>query len=139
MQARTALPCDAQSVRAARRFVRDALAEAGLDGDVTDTAQLLVSELVSNAILHARSDIELAVTVDDGTVHVDVADANPRGILRRRHRLDSATGRGMMLVDRLAASWGVQPRAPGKVVWFEVVAGRPEPAPDLDYYLSLDG
>lgn len=141
MQARTALPSSAQSVRAARRFLREALAAAGFDGDdgdVGDVAELLVSELVSNAVLHARSEIEIAVTVLGNTVRVDVQDGSPRGVVRRRHRLDSATGRGLMLVDRMAASWGVQPREQGKVVWFEVVAGAPEPEPDLDFYLSVD-
>ncbi len=138
MHARTALPCDAQSVRAARRFLSAELAAWGIAADVVDTAELLVSELVTNAVLHARSDVDLSVDAAGEGIRVGVTDGNPRGLTRRRHRLDAATGRGLMLVEQLAASWGVEPRTPGKVVWFEVHPGAAEPEPDLSFFLSLE-
>lgn len=113
------LPPTTDSVPAARRFVRARLIDGASD---VETATLLVSEVVTNAILHARTAITL--TVDElGTVaHIGVHDGSP--VQPRLHAFSptSATGRGLRLLDRLARRWGVDadPATGGKVVWFEV-------------------
>lgn len=138
MSARTALPCDARSVAVARHFVTAQLDSWGIESDCSYGAELMVSELVSNAVLHARTDVEILVDrVADG-VRIGVIDRSRRALLRKRHSLGSATGRGLMLVDQLSSSWGVQNRRRGKLVWFEVHPGMAEPEPDLDALLSLE-
>lgn len=113
-------PPDAASVRAARRFVEERLAELGR-GAVADDAGLVLSELAANAVLHARSSFEVAVTVVGADeVRVEVLDASPSLPLVGVTGSTSTTGRGMVLVDALATRWGVDPVEGGKVVWFEV-------------------
>jgi anti-sigma regulatory factor (Ser/Thr protein kinase) len=126
------LPPTTASVPVARRFVRarlghaagaagaaDGWADASVD---VDTVALLVSEVVTNAILHARSSVTLTVDVADDVVRITVRDGSP--VQPRVHTVapTSATGRGMLLLDRLAKRWGVEadPVTGGKVVWFEV-------------------
>lgn len=138
MPVRTALPCDAQSVRAARRFVTTQLAEWGIDPGCRDNAELLVSELVSNAILHARTALDLDVRRAGDGVRVSVTDRSPRGLVRKRHTLGSATGRGLILVEQLSAAWGVDVNGNGKTVWFEVRPGMVEPEPDVATFLTFE-
>ncbi|MGH8939256.1 MAG: ATP-binding protein [Actinomycetes bacterium] len=112
------LPPSSDSVPQARRFVRNAL--RGSSSDI-DTVVLLVSEVVTNAVLHARSVIRLVVADRAGVARVEVHDASivPPRVLR--FRVESGTGRGLRLLDRLAMAWGVDHTAAGgKVVWFEV-------------------
>ena len=107
------------SAAAARRFVTDTLAAWGHD-DAVDIAILLVSELVTNSILHARSDVDLIVTEDDGRLRVEVRDASPEAPTVRSYDTTSITGRGLAMVQSFAARWGVQPLPAGKAVWFEL-------------------
>jgi anti-sigma regulatory factor (Ser/Thr protein kinase) len=113
------LPPTTASVPEARRFVRARLVDGAAD---IDTATLLVSEVVTNAILHARSTVTLTVDVADAVVRITVRDGSP--VQPRVHPFSptSATGRGLLLLDRLAQRWGVDPDpvTGGKVVWFEV-------------------
>ena len=105
----------------ARRFAREQLRRS--DADV-DTVVLLVSEVVTNAVLHARSEVVVSV-VDQGAVaRIEVHDASPAGPRMHRFAVDSATGRGLRLIDQLAHRWGTAalPSGAGKVVWFEVGA-----------------
>ena len=117
------LPPITASVPEARRFVRARLVDGAADGfaDI-DTATLLVSEVVTNAILHARSTVTLTVDLADEVVRITVRDGSP--VQPRVHPFapTSATGRGLLLLDRLAQRWGVDPDpvTGGKVVWFEV-------------------
>jgi anti-sigma regulatory factor (Ser/Thr protein kinase) len=111
----------ALDVRAARAFVASALSEAGYVGDV-DTVLLLVSELATNAVRHARTGFELTIDVGRSGVRVTVIDdagqAEPRV---RQARPSDTDGRGLQIVDRLAATWGCD--AVGvdrKAVWFTV-------------------
>lgn len=113
---------DAQSPRAARRFVTEAL--TGWDDDetdLTDTVTLLVSELVTNAVVHAGSDVEVMVRLTSAAAHIEVTDASAESIAPRDAAADEDSGRGLALVGSLARRWGVRP-APGggKTVWFEV-------------------
>jgi anti-sigma regulatory factor (Ser/Thr protein kinase) len=120
------LPPTTASVPVARRFVRARLVEdaaSAADGRAdVDIATLLVSEVVTNAILHARSVVTLTVDVVEDVVRITVRDGSP--VQPRVHAFapTSATGRGLLLLDRLAKRWGVEPDpvTGGKVVWFEV-------------------
>jgi anti-sigma regulatory factor (Ser/Thr protein kinase) len=113
------LPPTTDSVPVARRFVRSRLLDGAAD---VDTATLLVSEVVTNAILHARTVVTLTVELSDDVAHIAVRDGSP--VQPRIHAFSatSATGRGLRLLDRLAMRWGVDadPETGGKVVWFEV-------------------
>ena len=113
------LPADASSVAAARRHVQATLCAWGL-GALVDTAALLVSELVTNALLHAGSELEVRVARDPEHVQVIVLDRSSRRPVRRRHGLGAGTGRGLGLVDVLADGWGTADGVDGwaKGVWF---------------------
>ena len=112
---------DALSARAARRFVSEALDGFDDDGDLTDTVTLLVSELVTNAVLHAGSDVEVMVQLTATAVRIEVTDASAEAVSPRAATDEEDSGRGLALVGSLARRWGVRP-APGggKTVWFEV-------------------
>ncbi|MDQ4068563.1 MAG: ATP-binding protein [Actinomycetota bacterium] len=113
----------------ARRFVEGVLTDAGL-GHLAYTATVLVSELVANAIIHAGTPIEVVVKpAGDRAARIEVHDGNPVLPLRKHYSDMSGTGRGLVLVERMAAEWGAERTASGKVVWFEV---QPAGAPALD-------
>ena len=113
---------DAQSPRAARRFVSQAL--TGWDdeeGDLTDTVTLLVSELVTNAVIHAGSAAEVMVRLTPTAARIEVTDTSASALAPRDAASDEDSGRGLALVGSLAQRWGVRPTAGGgKTVWFEV-------------------
>ena len=113
------LPPSTDSVPVARRFARRAAGSSTAD---IDTVVLLVSEVVTNAVLHARSDIRLDVQAGSDTVRVEVHDASPVEPRVHHFRLTSGTGRGLRMLEQLSRRWGVEPDAArgGKVVWFEV-------------------
>ena len=115
---RIALSPDPRSARAAREFVGQALNGDG--GEQGEIAQLLVSELVTNALLHARTTITLVVQVIDSGVRVGVADGSHRGPRQRDYSDEATTGRGLTLVEALASSWGTEPSTGGKTIWFEL-------------------
>ena len=106
------------SVGVARRFVRDLL--DGADEDTLDTLLLLASELVTNAILHAHTPVELGVCVDGGRALVCVADRMPNSepLTPRDHSRDRPGGRGLALVADLSDDWGTTTFTGGKTVWF---------------------
>ena len=106
------------SVGLARSLVRDSL--AGFDGDARDVALLLTSELVTNAILHARTTVQLGVLVDGDRALVCVADRLPESpaLSPRAHSHDRPGGRGLALVEDLADTWGTTTYTGGKTVWF---------------------
>lgn len=114
------LPPTTDSVPRARRFARTALERSSAD---LDTVLLLVSEVVTNAVLHARSTIRLEIEDRDGVVRIEVHDLSPVPPRMHRFGLASATGRGLRLLEQLSLSWGVElVTGHGKVVWFEVGA-----------------
>lgn len=114
------LPPDAESPRRARYLARDAL--AGQSEETTELVMLLVSEVVTNAVLHARSDIRVAISWNGDAVRVEVADHSPLLPAQRHFSEMATTGRGIQLVDEIADSWGLVPGDEGKVVWFELTA-----------------
>ncbi len=115
----------------ARRFVEAVLTDGGM-GDLAYTATLLVSELVANAVLHTGdSPIEVVVKPTGDGARVEVHDASPVLPVRKNYSNMSGTGRGLMLVERMAADWGAEPTAAGKMVWFELDGGT---APAFDIF-----
>jgi anti-sigma regulatory factor (Ser/Thr protein kinase) len=113
---RLRLPPEPSSAGAARRFVAAAL-DAG--GEVAELAVLLVSELASNAVLHARTPFEVVVHVDEGHLRVEVSDLDSRLPSLRTYARESITGRGLHMVAASADRWGFDAQPGGKVVWFE--------------------
>lgn len=114
------LPGEPASVTAARHRLVDRLGTRGLDGDVLDTAALLLTEVVTNAVLHAGTDVTVRWSVDTGSVLVEVRDDSPVLPVRRDHDDDAVTGRGLELVELLAGAYGVRRTGTGKIVWFAV-------------------
>jgi anti-sigma regulatory factor (Ser/Thr protein kinase) len=115
--------------RQARRFVTETLGYWSCQR-LVDDANLLTSELVTNAVLHARTTVELTVCRTDGGVRVEVADDDPERVERTpARRTHATTGRGLAMVAALSDHWGVTLARSGKSVWFELGTGfRPRPA-----------
>jgi anti-sigma regulatory factor (Ser/Thr protein kinase) len=108
------------SVRKARVFTGDVLADDGVEASVIELAVLLVSELVTNAVVHAPSRISLTVHTDAHWVRIEVQDQGRGRPVLRRATKDELNGRGLHVVDKLATDWGTQRRHNHKVVWFEI-------------------
>ena len=117
--ARAKLEAQPQSAASARRFVDETLRQWHCD-ELFDVVGLLTSELVTNAILHAQSEIELNVTMTPGAIRIDVADHSEDLPMRRTVAEEDTSGRGLGLVEALATAWGVDERPGGKSVWFEL-------------------
>ena len=116
----------AASVRTARRFLREHLRRAGRE-HWADEAELALSEIVTNGVLHAHTELVVRIIDLDDVVRVEVSDANPSLPSQRRATdAEATTGRGLELVAALTRECGVRPEPSGKVVWFTV--GEPEPA-----------
>jgi anti-sigma regulatory factor (Ser/Thr protein kinase) len=123
----------AGSVSAARHFVSAILEEEGA-ADAVWTAVQVVSELATNAVVHAATTFTVTVVVDNGLVRVAVTDAKPLAAATQRYFSDyTTTGRGLRLVERMSRSWGVDTSQTSKTVWCEIVrttsGGEPEPSP----------
>jgi anti-sigma regulatory factor (Ser/Thr protein kinase) len=118
MQVERSFPADATSVRGARTFVADALADTAVDGDVV---QLLTSELATNAVLHAGSGFRVRVRSDPRVVRVEVVNSEPELLLAMREP-SVRGGRGLKLVTALSLDWGAESSRDEKVVWFEIPA-----------------
>lgn len=99
-----------------------ALAEWNLDG-LRDTAALLTSEVVTNSVLHARTDVEVTVTRLDDGVAIEVSDGSRRAPVRRLQVDEATTGRGVELLEQLAARWDVTLHEDGKTVRFTLSEG----------------
>jgi anti-sigma regulatory factor (Ser/Thr protein kinase) len=118
---RESFPATPASAGKARRFVEAALADAGLD-HLAYAATMLVSELVANAVLHTGTTIEVVVCPEPDGVRVEVHDGSPQLPVRKHYSNMSGTGRGLLLVERMASDWGSDRTGDGKVVWFELNA-----------------
>lgn len=111
---RYTLPATAQSARAGRMFVTDFGRCNAVPGAILDDAVLLVSEIVSNAYVHAGSGVRLGVSYLGQVLHVEVADDSPMPPLLSDPGTDATGGRGILLLDAMSARWGVQPHPPAK-------------------------
>jgi serine phosphatase RsbU (regulator of sigma subunit)/anti-sigma regulatory factor (Ser/Thr protein kinase) len=109
---------DMATVSRARRFTRSTLAGWGLPS-LSEFAELLVSELVSNALLHAGTPTQLRI-FRDRVLTLEVADADSHAPRLRRVSEEDEGGRGMYLVNELAHRWGSRTTRHGKVVWLEL-------------------
>jgi anti-sigma regulatory factor (Ser/Thr protein kinase) len=118
--ARHRLPATDEAPRRAR-----ALLAAQLGGFLTveqgQVAELLISELVTNALRHTRSDVILVDVSADARIRVSVTDQSSRMPQRQSPGPDEPEGRGLMIVDELAANWGIDALpGDGKRIWFEL-------------------
>jgi hypothetical protein len=111
------------------------LSEWAADGYV-DAAVLAVSELVTNAVLHARSGPMVTMRLENGRLRVEVQDESAVTPSRKRYGPEAGTGRGLMLVESVAASWGCDTAPGGKSVWFELDPSGGEHPSVLDFEMS---
>ena len=103
--------------RTGRRFLSQALTRLGWE-DRTDDATLLLSELLANVALHARTPCSVTVVATADRLRVEVEDGSPILPRLQHFAIDTTTGRGLRLVDQLAESWGIDRVATGKRIWF---------------------
>lgn len=108
------LPADPQSIGRARHFVLSTCVEWGIAD--AGAAELVVSELVANAVMHGWGMVSLRLEAAGGVLSVEVADANPAPPRTSGDSSPRIGGYGMHIVDRLA-EWGWRPSGAGKVVW----------------------
>jgi anti-sigma regulatory factor (Ser/Thr protein kinase) len=112
-----------EHIGAARRFVAAALAAWPA---TQEAAQLLVSEVVTNAIQHSASgdqggSLEVRYALDDHELYVEVIDAGGAAApSRHAEQLEGISGRGLGLVEALASAWGVHDHQAGRAVWFRL-------------------
>ena len=118
---RLALAPSAETGSVARRSLRQLFAAARIDSDTSETAVLLATELVTNAVEHGRGAAYLDATVEAGAIRLEVTDSS---IVEPRPNTEVSDlderGRGLILIDALASRWGVRPRPDGKTVWCEL-------------------
>ncbi|MBB4891525.1 PAS domain S-box-containing protein [Streptomyces olivoverticillatus] len=131
------LPPEPRSVAQARELAREQLETWGLT-DLVDTTELLVSELVTNALRYGEGEIRLRLLLDR-TLVCEVWDGGLVQPRRRRARDTDEGGRGLQLVGLLSAAWGSRRTPHGKTVWFELsLPDADSPAPDaVEALLSL--
>ncbi|MFJ4077497.1 SpoIIE family protein phosphatase [Streptomyces iakyrus] len=111
------LPSDPAAVSGARRFASDVLATWGLE-DLSFTTELVVSELVTNAIRYGRAPVQLRLILQS-TLTCEVSDASSTAPHLRRARIYEEGGRGLLLVAQCAERWGTRHGREGKVIWAE--------------------
>ncbi|WP_344631564.1 ATP-binding protein [Streptomyces glaucosporus] len=123
------LPRRRSSAPRARTMLHAALGEWGIEQDVIDTAELVLSELVTNALrVRVPRDRQVGVRIahsrEDGLLRLEVSDAGAGRPEVRRPGEDETGGRGLLLVESLAHRWGVEerPHGIGKTVWAELKA-----------------
>lgn len=115
--------CDLRAVPEVRRALRELLAHWGRSGR-SETAELLTSEIVTNALVHTDQEALLTATVGPRGLRVEVRDFEGRRPRLRIPNADEGThGRGLLLVQSLADAWGVRMHGVGKAVWFELDGG----------------
>jgi anti-sigma regulatory factor (Ser/Thr protein kinase) len=122
---RLVLPAEVQATGLARRVTREAVATWGVT-HLDETAVLLVSELVTNAVLHAKTPaavLRLRLETAEGCLRIEVQDADPSWPHPRTPAGLDESGFGLVLVDALADKWGVRDTPPGKTVWAELETG----------------
>lgn len=127
MESEQTLPGEPSSVAKARGFAADTL-DSWRRSDVCDVATLVVSELVTNAVLHAGSEIRVRLVLEQVSLRVEVHDGSAVLPSNPDYGEDAVTGRGLHLVTLLADSWGAEPRPPaGKIVWCRLPLDGQEP------------
>lgn len=120
------------AVPAARAALRELLAGSTLAHRLAD-AELALSELVTNAVLHGRDTLSVRLVLAHGDLRAEVRDASPVSPSFSMLDPTAVTGRGLLLISALCDRWGVEPSVPGKVVWFELQSTR-----DVQTVLDVD-
>ena len=115
------LPTDEQAPSRARRLLREAICPVHA-ASVLDSAQLLVSELVTNGIRYGAPPLSVLVDCDGSAgLRVTVSDGGSRGVPRARQaHAQEESGRGLALIDYISDAWGIEPPEEGKAVWFSL-------------------
>ena len=113
------LPATPDAPAAAREYVRAFCRDCGIP-HACDTAALLLTELVGNSVRHARSEVTVGLRLDQHFLRLRVSDRSVAEPRQRTAGLLDEGGRGMLLVDALAAAWGVKVEGDGKTVWAEI-------------------
>ena len=113
------LPVAREAPALAREFLRGSTCAEHHSAVVHD-AVLLVSELVTNSVLHGGPPVVVAVDCDEATLQVRVRDGSPSLPARRDAASGDENGRGLALVAEMSADWGVDPAEDGKHVWFVI-------------------
>lgn len=121
-EARVQLPVDPRSAAEARRFVAGVLRSWRMEEVLEGDLELLVSELASNAVRHARSAFTVVLRYDGSFLRIEVDDSSPVLPEVVAPTADQTGGRGLFIVDAIASAWGVTPTAGGKRIWCEVPA-----------------
>ena len=133
------LPTTPDAVPAARQLLRDVLVGTPLERRLHD-GELALSELVTNAVLHGRDPLRVRLVLGPQGLRAEVADANPVSPSFSMLDQTAVTGRGLLLISAVSDRWGVEPSSTGKVVWFELLAGRDAAtALDVDALLASWG
>ncbi len=122
-------PAERDSPGHARRLVVRKLRQWGHDDPLVEDAALVLSELATNAVVHAGSPFSVVVRVKDSVLHVAVRDATPLAATASDNGLVPRTGHGLGLIDVLATRWGVEAIPDGKTVWAELPYQRPADTP----------
>lgn len=119
-----ALDPSPRSVRSARAWAQE-LAERWEIGDLDWPLLQLVTEVVTNSVLHARTRFVVRIEQDreSGAVRCSVTDLSPVRLRKRAHSSAATTGRGLQMLERLSSAWGVETSSTGKTVWFELRPG----------------
>ncbi|MFE3071845.1 ATP-binding protein [Streptomyces sp. NPDC059247] len=123
LQVQLEVGADPAEVGRARRWARSRLAGSGIGDDepLAETLVLLISELVTNAVVHTGCPAVLRMLFGaEGGVRVEVADRSDRPPRPRHAQGEDTNGRGLELVDGLADRWGWEPEGRGKNIWCEV-------------------
>jgi anti-sigma regulatory factor (Ser/Thr protein kinase) len=120
--ATTRFDAELRSAAEARRFVEDELRPAGAGEDTLCHAQLLVTELVTNAARHAHSAVDLTIAGEQGRVRIEARDDS--SAIPTAPRVDTGTRhRGLQLIEDLSEGWGVEVHGDdGKIVWCELAS-----------------
>ncbi|MER7735445.1 ATP-binding protein [Streptomyces erythrochromogenes] len=108
-----------------RDFTRRALRDWGWDKtETSEDALLLVSELLTNASLHAHGCLELVLTADEAVLRIEVHDGTTTRPIHRTPQRGMPGGRGLHIVERLSDRWSTYTYGTGKAVWAEIAASR---------------
>ncbi|MEU6663538.1 ATP-binding protein [Streptomyces sp. NPDC046821] len=111
---------DPRAPRIARHTVRTALLNYACAPETADTAELLTSELVANAVQHSEGPVAVRLRTRGGVIRVGVMDNHPELPDPLPCTMDEPFGRGLFLVEAMATTWGRYSMADSKVVWFEL-------------------